>query len=191
MRAVIVGASAGGPREIQTVLEQLPAEFPAPIAICQHMTDGASAMWAERLNECCSLEVVEAQPGMRFTSGRVYIAPAGRHMRLVGPAHTARISLLPDFADALHIPSIDFLMSSAAEVFGSRTLGVLLTGMGSDGAQGMLSIREAGGATVCQSVESAPFSSMPRSAAALGGVCELADLEDMPELITMRVEGRI
>jgi len=191
LRAVIIGASAGGPREIQSVLERLPGDFPAPIAICQHMTEGATAPWAERLNECCPLQVVEAAPGMRFEAGRVYIAPAGRHMRLIGPAHTARITLLPDFADALHVPSIDFLMSSAAEVFGSRVMGVLLTGMGSDGALGMLAIRNAGGATAIQSAESAPFSSMPMAAAELGAASEQVDLAHIPALMMRRVEGRI
>jgi len=191
LRAVIIGASAGGPREIQSVLEELPATFPTPIAICQHMTEGATGPWAARLNECSALEVVEAQPGMKFDAGRVYIAPAGRHMRLIGPAHAARITLLPDFADALHVPSIDFLMSSAAEVFGSRVLGVLLTGMGSDGALGMLAIRKAGGATICQSAESAPFSSMPLAAAELGAVSELVDLAHLGALIMRRVEGHI
>lgn len=191
LRAVVIGASAGGPREIQSVLEELPATFPAPIAICQHMTEGASAPWAVRLNECCALGVVEAQPGMRFAAGHVYIAPAGRHMRLIGPAHGARITLLPDFAHGLHVPSIDFLMSSAAEVFGSRVLGVLLSGMGSDGARGMLAIRTAGGATICQSAESAPFSSMPLAAAELGAVCELVDLTHLAGLIMRRVEGHV
>ena len=191
LRAVIIGASAGGPREIQSVLEELPADFPAPIAICQHMTEGATAPWATRLDECCALEVVEAQPGMKFAAGHVYIAPTGRHMRLIGAAHVARITLLPDFADALHVPSIDFLMNSAAEVFGSRVLGVLLSGMGSDGALGMLAIRKAGGATICQSAESAPFSSMPLAAAELGAVSELADLTHLAALIMRRVEGHI
>lgn len=189
--AVIIGASAGGPGQVQALLEQLPADFPAPIAVCQHMTTGATAMWAERLDEVSALHVVEASPGAKFEGGTVYIAPSGKHMRFLGPARKPRISLLPDFADALHVPSIDFLMSSAADVFGSRALGVILTGMGSDGAMGMLSIRRAGGATICQSVDSAPFSSMPLAAAELGAASELVHLDGMEAMIQRRVEGRV
>ena len=189
--AVIIGASAGGPSQVQTLLEQLPADFSAPIAVCQHMTTGSTGPWAERLNECTPLRVVEAKPGDRFEAGTVYIAPSGKHMRLLGPAGKPRISLLPDFADALHVPSIDFLMSSAAEVFGRRALGVILTGLGSDGALGMLAIRRAGGPTICQTVESAPFSSMPLAAADLGAVSERVDIDHMAPLIMTRVEGRV
>jgi len=189
LQAVIIGASAGGPGQVQTLLEQLPADFPAPIAVCQHMLAGSTGPWAERLNECVPLNVVEAVPGARFLAGTVYIAPSGKHMRLLGPPRKARISLLPDFADALHVPSIDYLMSSAADVFGSRVLGVILTGLGSDGAMGMLSIRRAGGPTICQTVESAPFASMPAAVANLGAASEQIPLEDMARAIRYRVSG--
>jgi len=189
--AVVIGASAGGPGQVQMLLEQLPADFPVPIAVCQHMTAGATAPWAERLNECTPLRVVEAAPGDRFEAGTVYIAPTGKHMRLLGPARKPHISLLPDFADALHVPSIDFLMSSAADVFGSRVLGVILTGLGSDGALGMLAIRRAGGPTICERPETAPFASMPRAAAELGAASQLIDLDDMAAAIMDRVVGRV
>lgn len=191
LRAVIVGASAGGPGQVQALLEQLPADFPVPIAVCQHMTAGATELWAERLDECTPLRVVEASPGAKFEAGTVYVAPSGKHMRLLGPAGNPRISLLPDFADAIHVPSIDFLMSSAVDVFGSRVLGVILTGLGSDGALGMLSIRRAGGPTICESVDSAPFSSMPLAAAALGAASEHVHLRKMGAVIEARVAGAL
>jgi len=191
LQAVVIGASAGGPGQVQALLEQLPADFPVPIAICQHMTAGATEPWAERLDECTPFRVVEASPGAKFEAGTVYIAPSGKHMRLLGPARKPRISLLPDFADALHVPSIDFLMSSAADVFGSRVLGVILTGLGSDGALGMLSIRRAGGPTIVESVESAPFASMPLAAAELGAASEQVHLDRMGAIIEARVAGAL
>lgn len=189
--AVIIGASAGGPGQVQALLGQLPADFPVPIAVCQHMTAGATQPWAERLDKCTPFHVVEATPGAKFEAGTVYVAPSGKHMRLLGPARKPRISLLPDFADALHVPSIDVLMSSAADVFGSRVLGVILTGLGSDGALGMLAIRRAGGPTIVESVESAPFSSMPLAAAELGAASEQTHVNLMGELIQARVSGTI
>lgn len=176
---------------MQALLEQLPADFPVPIAVCQHMTEGATERWAEHLDECTPFRVVEATPGATFEAGTVYIAPSGKHMRLLGPARKPRISLLPDFADTLHVPSIDFLMSSAADVFGSRVLGVILTGLGSDGALGMLAIRRAGGPTICESVESAQFSSMPRAASDLGAASEQLHLDEMGPIIVARVAGTI
>lgn len=191
LQAVVIGASAGGPGQVQALLEQLSPDFPVPIAVCQHMTAGATEPWAERLDECTPFRVVEATPGAKFEAGFVYIAPSGRHMRLLGPARKPRISLLPDFADALHVPSIDFLMSSAADVFGSRVLGVILTGLGSDGALGMLSIRRAGGPTIVESEDSAPFASMPLAAAELGAASEQVHLDRMGALITARVVGTL
>ncbi len=191
LQAVIIGASAGGPGQVQALLEQLPADFPVPIAVCQHMTAGATEPWAERLDERTPFRVVEATPGAKFEAGTVYIAPSGKHMRLLGPARKPRISLLGDFADALHVPSIDFLMSSAADVFGSRVLGVILTGLGSDGALGMLAIRRAGGPTIIESVDSAQFTSMPLAAAELGAASEQVHLDQMGELIQARVAGTI
>jgi len=191
LQAVIIGASAGGPGQVQALLEQLPADFPVPIAVCQHMTAGATEPWAERLDECTPFRVVEATPGSKFEAGTVYVAPSGKHMRILGPARKPRISLLPDFADALHVPSIDFLMSSAADVFGSRVLGVILTGLGSDGALGMLAIRRAGGPTIVESADSAPFTSMPLAAAELGAASEQVHLDRMGALIEARVAGTI
>lgn len=191
MLAVVIGASAGGPKAVQQILKALPADFPAPIAICQHMTEGATATWAARLDGECALRVMEATHAEPFVAGSVFIARAGWHMRIRGTVVEPWVSVERDFADVLHVPSIDFLMSSAAEMFGSRTLGVLLTGMGSDGALGMLAIRRAGGITVAQSEESAFMSSMPMAAAELGGVRETASLECMTQVIVDRVSGRI
>ena len=165
LSAVIIGASAGGPQAIESVLSALPADFPVPIAVCQHMMEGTTGLWAERLNRVCELKVVEAQ-NRRAVRGRhrLHRASGAAHAH---PGHASRVpivSLERDFADVMHVPSIDFLMSSAATLFGGRVLGVLLTGMGSDGALGMLAIRRAGGVTLAQSEDSAFMPSMPMAA---------------------------
>jgi two-component system, chemotaxis family, protein-glutamate methylesterase/glutaminase len=190
LSAVIIGASAGGPQAIEAVLRALPADFPAPIAVCQHMMEGTTGMWAERLDRVCDLKVVEAQNREPFLPGFVYVGPAGMHMRIRGTFTLPIVSVERDFADVMHVPSIDFLMSSAAAVYGSRMLGVLLTGMGSDGAMGMLAIRRGGGVTLAQSEESAFMSSMPMAATELGGVGEVVPLDRMARVITDRVAGR-
>lgn len=189
--AVAIGASAGGPAAIEAVLCRLPRLFPAPIAVCQHMTEGATAQWAERLNKTCKVRVVEARQGETFLPGRAYIAPIGRHMRIRGTAADARISLEPDRSGSTHVPSIDELMTSVAQVFGSRGLGVLLTGMGTDGAAGLLAIRRAGGVTLAEPPELAFMGSMPKAAADAGAVGEFVELELMASVIAERVAGRL
>lgn len=190
LSAVVIGASAGGPAAIESVLSALPADFPVPIAVCQHMVEGATGFWADQLDVACQLKVAEAKRGEIFSAGRVYVAPAGRHMRILGSRAQPIVMLERDFADVLHVPSIDFLMSSVAMLFGSRALGALLTGMGSDGALGMLAIRRAGGVTLAQSEESAFMASMPKAAADLGAAAEVVPLERMAKVIAERVGGR-
>lgn len=189
--AVCIGASAGGPAAVQRILDELPADFSAPIAVCQHMTDGATGPWAHRLDETCKLRVVEATHAEPFCAGKVYIAPTGRHLRIRGTASSPWCSLELDFVEVPHIPSIDVLMTSAADTFGSRGLGVLLTGMGSDGALGMLAIRRAGGVTLAEAVESAFMPSMPKAAEEIGAVFEVVPLERMAFVIREWVAGRI
>jgi len=190
LAAVVIGASAGGPQAIEEVLSALPADFPVPIAVCQHMMEGTTELWASRLDHVCKLRVAEAKLGEPFVAGRVYVAPAGRHMRIRGTFTKPVVSLERDFADVMHVPSIDFLMSSAATLFCSRVLGALLTGMGSDGAMGMLAIRRAGGVTLAQSAETAFMPSMPQAAAEMGGVAEIVPLGRMAKAIADRVAGR-
>lgn len=168
----------------------MPADFPAPIAVCQHMMEGATGFWAERLDGVCKLKVVEAKGGDAFSAGKVFVAPAGRHMRVLGTFAKPIITLERDFADVMHVPSIDFLMSSVATLFGGRTLGALLTGMGSDGALGMLAIRRVGGVTLAQSEDTAFMPSMPKAAAELGAAVEVVPLPAMASVICDRVGGR-
>jgi two-component system chemotaxis response regulator CheB len=189
--AVVIGASAGGPSAIEKLLAPLPRSFPAPIAVCQHMTDGVIGAWAYRLDNVCRLRVSQAEHDEPFLPGRVYIAPSGSHMRIRGDSSVPKLSLEADRFDSLHVPSIDLLMESAAVVFGSRVLGALLTGMGADGSRGLLTIRRAGGVTLVESESSAFMSSMPNSAVELGAAGEVVPLGRMGELISQRVSGRV
>lgn len=187
--AVVIGASAGGPSAIETVVSALPWKFPVPIAVCQHMTEGATSSWAERLNDACHLRVVEARFGESFAAHRVYIAPTGKHMRIRGTAAEPYISLESDRAGLAHVPSIDELMKSVADTFGQRSLGIVLTGMGSDGAEGLLAIRQAGGVTFAQAAEGAFMRSMPEAAAGAGAVGEFVPLERIAAAVMERVSA--
>lgn len=190
LEAVFMGASTGGPGVIQSILSVLPRDFPAPIAICQHMPPDFTRIWAERLNDACKVRVTEAADGEPFERGHAYIAPTGYHMRFRRVGRHAEITLDHDFADSLHVPSIDIMMSSAAQVFGSGGLGVLLTGLGSDGALGLLSMRRAGAHTIAQAPDNAVAPSMPSSAEELGAAVEEATAVEMGELIDRRVRGK-
>ncbi len=190
-QAVFLGASAGGPQAIESVLSGLPADFPVPVAICQHMPPGFTALWAERLDAICPLDVREARQGERLEPGTVYVAPIGRHMRAVREDGACTVRLDRDFADSLHVPSIDIFMSAAAQSYGSRALGVLLSGLGTDGALGMLALRRAGAYTLCQSPDSAVAPSMPSSAKELGAVAEEIHIDHMARAIARHVSGAV
>lgn len=174
---VVLGASTGGPPTIQRLLEDLGPSLPVPLVVVQHMPEGFTRAFAERLNTHLPLQVREAEDGETLLPGTVYIAPAGRHLRLarVGETLVARLDREP--SQVSHRPSVDVLFESAAEVVGKRSLAVLLTGMGTDGAVGMLQVRKAGGLTLGQDAASCVVHGMPRAAANLHAVIEEASLE--------------
>ncbi len=174
----VLGASTGGPAAIQLVLGQLPADFPAPIAIVQHMPPGFTRPFAVRLDAHCRLKVSEAEDGKRLVPGQVVIAPAGRHLTFTTGLG---VVLSPEPAAARHIPSVNVMMLSAARVRPGRVLGVLLTGMGDDGADGMVAIRASGGVTVAESEESCVVYGMPRAAAERGGAERLLPIGALAE----------
>lgn len=191
LEVLLLGASAGGPPALERILSELPYDFPVPVVICQHMPMGFTRTWAERLDDLCSLSVHEARSGQALTPGSVYIAPIGKQLRFSAEGARASVVLCPDLEDSLHVPSIDVMFSSAAEVYGSRALAVLLTGLGHDGAQGLLAIHRAGGQTIVESPESAASYSMPGAAVALGAAQEEARIDEMSELIRRRVVGKL
>jgi two-component system chemotaxis response regulator CheB len=162
----VIGASTGGPAAIQAILERLPADFPAPVAIVQHMPPGFTRPFAARLNLHSRLRVSEAEHGVRLVAGQAVIAPAGRHLSFTG---RLEVVLSAEPAQARHIPSVNVMMLSAARVRPGRVLAVLLTGMGDDGAEGMVAIRAGGGVTVAEAEESCVVYGMPRAAAERGG----------------------
>lgn len=180
---LVIGASFGGPKAVETILTALPRGFPLPVAVCQHIAPGMTQMWADALSTKCKVSVIEAKPRSRFEPGTVHIAPTGLQMRLMKGPLGNQVRLDPDFADSLHVPSIDVLFSSAAAQYGSRVLGVLLTGLGCDGAGGMLQIRQAGGYTIGESEQTAASYSMPGAAFNMGGVVEQLPLPKIAERV--------
>lgn len=187
--ALVVGASFGGPPAIEALLTSLPADFPVPVLVCQHIMEGFTGGWAERLCRRSRIKVVEAKPGVPFCPGTAYIAPSGFQTRFSRATQRAILRIERDFADSLYVPSVDITMSSAAQVFGSHTLAVLLTGLGNDGACGMLAVRQAGGYTIAESAESAASYSMPESAGLAGAVVEELPLDGIIARIAELVAG--
>lgn len=176
---VVVGASLGGPRALAAMLRALPQDFPAPIAIVQHIADGFTGGLASWLATESRLDVREARDGDRLRPGGVVLAPSGRHM-LVGEG-TVRLSDAP--ALDTFKPSVTPLFLSAAKVYGSRVCGVLLTGMGRDGAEGLRAIRDAGGSTLAQDEATSAVFGMPRAAIELGAVDRVLPLDEIPRAL--------
>jgi two-component system, chemotaxis family, protein-glutamate methylesterase/glutaminase len=166
----LIGASTGGPPAIQTVLEDIGATVPVPIAVVQHMPIGFTRAFAERLNAHLPLTVVEAGNGDRLEPGTVYVAPAGQHLSFRRTRAGVMTALSSHPKDHSHCPSVTVLFESAATVFGKRVVAVLLTGMGDDGATGMLALREAGAYTIAQDQASSVVYGMPAVARRLGAV---------------------
>jgi two-component system chemotaxis response regulator CheB len=177
----VIGASTGGPAALQAILERLPARFPFPIAIVQHMPPGFTRPFANRLNGLSRLRVSEAVDGERLEPGQVVIAPAGRHLRL---SSSLLVMLSPEPKSARHIPSVDVLFRSAERARPGRVLGVLLTGMGEDGAEGLSLIRAHGGVTIAESEDSCAVYGMPRAAVERGGAQLVLPLPAIAQLLS-------
>jgi two-component system chemotaxis response regulator CheB len=184
-KLLIIGASTGGTEAIRRVLEPLPANSPA-IMIAQHMPGGFTRSFAERLDRLCQIRVKEAEDGERVLPGHAYIAPGDAHLKLArsGANYVARLDQGPPVNR--HRPSVDVLFRSAAEQAGRNSVGVLLTGMGKDGAAGLLEMRQAGAPTIAQDEASCVVFGMPREAIALGGATEVVSLEQIaPRLLAL------
>jgi two-component system chemotaxis response regulator CheB len=166
---VVIGTSTGGPQALKLVLSQIPADCPAPIAMVLHMPIGYTEMYAAKLNELAPLKVIEAQGGEEVSAGMAYLAPAGRHLTFVrDPYGAVRLHLSLHPLDTPHRPAVDVLFQSAAEVFGDRVLGVVMTGMGSDGREGAAWIKAKGGRVITEAEESCVVYGMPRSVVEAG-----------------------
>lgn len=173
---VAVAASLGGPRALAELLLDLPADFPAPVVICQHITPGFSDDLARWLAAETGHRVHEATDGQRLVKSEFFIAPSHLHM-VVQPTGTLRLDDGPPQGGFK--PSCDLLLKSVAQSFSSRAIGVVLTGMGRDGAQGLKAIREAGGHTIAQDEASSVVFGMPGEAVALGAAEQVLALDDI------------
>jgi two-component system, chemotaxis family, protein-glutamate methylesterase/glutaminase len=166
---VVIGISTGGPHGLKQVIPYLGADFSIPLAIVLHMPVGYTELYAQSLNALAALDVVEAHEGDIVQPGKVLLAPAGQHLtlrRAPDGAVVARLDLLP--IDTPHRPSVDVLFQSAAQVFGSRVLGIVMTGMGSDGVQGAAWIKAQGGIVWTEAEETCIVYGMPRAVVEAG-----------------------
>jgi len=179
---IAIGASTGGVEAIRQLLTALPAEIP-PVVIVQHIPPVFSRAFAMRLNELCPFEVKEAQDGDELRAGRVLIAPGGFQMAVEPSAGGFKIRITSDAPVNRHRPSVDFLFDSVAKHLGKRSIGVILTGMGGDGAQGLLKMRQAGASTIGQDQASCVVYGMPKEAANIGACEKVAALPQIPDLI--------
>lgn len=177
-KVVIIGASTGGTEAIKDILVSLPANSP-PILITQHMPAAFTSAFARRMDGVCRITVKEARDGERIMPGHAYIAPGDRHLLLArsGVNYTTQIADGP--LVCRHRPSVDVLFRSAANSAGKNIIGVILTGMGDDGANGMLEMKQAGAFTIAQDEESCVVFGMPKEAIARGGVDEIVPLNDI------------
>lgn len=181
---VVLGISTGGPQGLRQVIPRLPVDFPVPIVMVLHMPVGYTAMYARRLDEISALEVVEVGEGHVLRPGVVWLAPAGRHLTFVRSSEStvqAHLDLHP--RDTQHRPAVDVLFTSAAEVFGSRVLGVVMTGMGSDGLLGAAHIKAQGGRIVTEAESSCVVYGMPRAVVEAALSDRSAALDDMANAI--------
>ncbi len=181
---VVIGISTGGPQALKFLIPQFPADFPAPIAAVLHMPVGYTQMYAQKLNEISKLEVVEAREGDLVRPGRMLLAPAGRHLsfhRKENGDVVAHLDARP--FDTLHRPSVDVLFQSAGEVYQDRVLGVVMTGMGSDGKQGAAWIKSQGGLIFVESEDTCVVYGMPRSVFEAGLSDRVVPLDRMARAI--------
>jgi len=183
---VVAVSSTGGPQVIHKLLSELPGDFPVPIAIVQHINASFSESLAGWLASASKLKVRLAQDGDSLMPGSVLVAPPGKHM--VIPSR-GRVALLGGDARDGHIPSGTSLLESAARVYGRRTLGMVLTGMGTDGAEGMSAIKAAGGRTLAQSEESCVVFGMPGAAIARKAVDQVVHADDLSQAVLRLVRG--
>jgi two-component system chemotaxis response regulator CheB len=168
-----IGASTGGPVALQEILMQIPADFPRGIMVCMHMPKAFTGPYADRLNDKCAITIREAADGDILTPGVALVAPGGMHTTLVRQGSHIVVKTLPTSAYPTHvyIPSVDLMLSSMAEATNGAMLGVILTGMGSDGLKGMQLLKQKGGVTIVQDEATSTIYGMPK-ACVEGGVAD-------------------
>jgi len=190
-RCVAIGASTGGPPALQQVLTALAADLPAAVVIAQHMPEGFTRMFAERLDRSVALRVREAESDEELVPGLVLLAPGGKNMTVQsGTRSRVFVRLEAPAPSDRYVPSADRLLTSAAAAYGSQVLSVVLTGMGDDGALGTRAVRAAGGLTVAEAEESCVVFGMPREAIRTGAVQRVLPLPEIGAFIAREVACR-
>lgn len=174
-RLVVIGSSTGGPAALQEILTQLPADFPYPILLIQHMPKTFTSVFAERLNQQCAISVKEAEDGDRLKPGLALLAPGGHQLMVDGKVHD-KINILPGDDRLTYKPSVDVTYGSASKTYGSRVLAIILTGMGADGADGARLLKQAGATIWAQSKDSCTIFGMPQAVIKGGYADEILDL---------------
>jgi two-component system chemotaxis response regulator CheB len=180
---IVIGASAGGTQAITEIMAKLPRNTPG-IAIVQHMPPKFTASFAERLNDQCDLEVREAKSGDRLKPGVALVAPGGYHMSIMRASGGYAVRVYEGDPVNRHRPSVDVLFDSASRIAGADALGIILTGMGNDGAHGLHAMKKAGAHTLAQDEKSSVVFGMPEQAIRLGAVREVVSLDRIADVIT-------
>ncbi|MEO5656299.1 MAG: chemotaxis response regulator protein-glutamate methylesterase [Nitrospiria bacterium] len=188
-QVVAVGASTGGTEALREFLEAMPPDAPG-LVIVQHMPERFTRAFADRLNRVCRIEVKEAQQGDVVSAGRALIAPGNRHMMLNGWGGRYTVEVADGPLVSRHRPSVDVLFRSVAQTAGANAMGVIMTGMGDDGAQGLLEMRRAGAATIAQDEATCIVFGMPKEAIARGAVEEIVPLPGLCAAVLKRVTSR-
>lgn len=187
-KLIAIGASTGGTEAIRHVLQPLPATSPA-LLITQHMPAGFTRSFADRLNKLCQITVKEAEDGERILPGHAYIAPGAMHLELARSGANYQVKLNDGPPVNRHKPSVDVLFNSVARFAGRNAVGVILTGMGNDGAAGLLAMNQAGAWTIAQNEASCVVFGMPREAIALGGASEVLDLNQISQHMLAKISA--
>ncbi len=181
-RVIAIGASTGGTEALRFILKSIRADTPG-ILITQHMPAGFTKSFADHLNRECEVTVKEASDGERVMRGHAYIAPGGKHMELYRSGAKYFIKVRDGELVNRHKPSVDVLFNSVAHHAGQNAVGIIMTGMGRDGAEGLLRMREAGARTVAQDEQSCVVFGMPKEAIKIGAADQVMDLKDLPTKI--------
>ncbi|HWC17221.1 MAG TPA: chemotaxis response regulator protein-glutamate methylesterase [Terriglobales bacterium] len=181
-KIIAIGISTGGPNALQHMLAELPSDFAGAILIVQHMPEGFTEMFAQRLNESCAIEVKEARSGDVLLAGRALICPGNRHLRVKRLPLGDAVVLGDDAKVNGHRPSVDVLFRSVAQ-FKERSIALLMTGMGEDGAEGIGAVKEGGGLTVAQDEHSCVVFGMPKAGIDRGHVMRVVPLDGIPNLL--------
>lgn len=181
-KIICIGISTGGTETLREVLEQLPSQCPG-MAVVQHMPEKFTLAFAKRLNGICAMEVKEAEDGDEVCAGRVLIAPGNRHMLIQRSGQQYRVAIKDGPPVSRHRPSVDVLFRSAAQYAGANALGLIMTGMGDDGARGLLEMRKVGSRTLAQDEESCVVFGMPKEAIDIGAAERIVSLAKIPQEI--------